>query len=185
MNSWKQWKYKNLIYLIGSLIVTLILFQYESFHQFLLRLGEFGYVGAFFAGILFVSTFTVATGALILLVLAEFLSPIEIGLIAGLGAMVGDAIIFRFIRDDLTRELRPIYYKLGGGHVTKILHTPYFSWTLPVLGAIIIASPLPDEIGISLMGISKMNTPQFLIVSFILNALGILLVISVSTVIKP
>jgi len=57
-------------------------------------------------------------------------------------------------------------------------------WTLPVIGAIIIASPFPDEIGVSLVGISKIKTYQFLLVSFILNAIGIFLVVSASAVIK-
>ena len=137
--------------------------------MFLLNLGAWGYMGAFIAGILFVSTFTVATGIVILLVLAEKLSPIEIGLIAGLGAVIGDLTIFRFIKDGLIEEINPVYRRLGGDHITKILQTQYFSWTLPVIGAIIIASPFPDEIGVSLMGIAKMKTYQFVALSFFLR----------------
>ena len=54
-----------------------------------------------------------------------------------------------------------------------------------MIGAIIIASPFPDEIGVSLMGISKMKTYQFILISFLLNAIGIFLVVSASLVIKP
>lgn len=178
-------KYKNLIILCISITVAFLFVGYEPFHTFLLNLGEWGYVGAFIAGILFVSTFTIATAAVILLVLAETLSPIEIGIIAGLGAVVGDLTIFRFIKDGLMEEVSPIYKRLGGGHVNKILHTKYFSWTLPVIGAVIIASPFPDEIGVSLMGIAKMKTYQFIILSFILNAIGIFIIVSASLVINP
>ena len=181
----KKWKYKNVTFLLISLILVYFLLRFEILHTFLLNLGQLGYLGAFFAGMLFVSTFTVATGALILLVLAESLSPIEIGLLAGVGAVMGDMIIFRFVKDDLLNELKPIYHKLGGDHITRTLHTPYFSWSLPVLGAIIIASPLPDEIGVSLIGISKMKTYQFIFLSFVLNSIGIFLVVSASAVIKP
>lgn len=167
-------------------MIALLLSRYEPFHTFLLSLGDMGYLGAFIAGILFVSTFTVATGAIILLVLAERLSPIEIGFIAGLGAVVGDFIIFKFIKDDLAREVWDIYnYIDGKHHIKKVFHSPYFSWTLPVIGAILIASPGPDEIGVSLMGLSKMKTYQFILLSFVLNAVGIFLVVSASTVIKP
>ncbi len=185
MDHWYSWKYKNLTFFFLSLIVAFLLSRFEPFSNFLLNLGELGYLGAFFAGILFVSIFTVATGAVILLVLAESLSPIEIGIIAGLGAVLGDFIIFRFIKDNLIVEIMPIYRHLGGSHITKILHTKYFSWTLPVIGAIIIASPFPDEIGVSLMGISKMKTYQFLLISFLLNTIGIFLVVSASVLIKP
>jgi len=186
MTYWRRWKYKNLTFLLISIIVALFISRYEPFHNFLLNLGDFGYIGAFIAGILFVSTFTVATGAIILLVLAERLSPIEIGIIAGLGAVVGDFIIFRFIKDNLAQEVNDIYEHIDGNHhVKRIFHTKYFSWTLPVIGAIIIATPFPDEIGVSLMGISKMKTYKFLLVTFILNAIGIFLVVSASTIIKP
>lgn len=186
MRFWHSWKYKNLTVLVISIGVAFFLSRLESFHTFLLNLGNFGYVGAFAAGILFVSTFTVATGAVMLLVLAERLSPLEIGIVAGLGAVVGDVTIFRFIKDTLTQELQSIYDHIDGDHhFTKVLHSKYFSWTLPVIGAIIIASPFPDEIGVSLMGIAKMKTYQFLLVSFVLNAIGIFLVVSASLVIKP
>jgi len=186
MTYWRRWKYKNLTFLLISIIVALFISRYEPFHNFLLNLGDFGYIGAFIAGILFVSTFTVATGAVILLVLAERLSPIEIGILAGLGAVVGDFLIFRFIKDNLAQEVNDIYEHIDGNHhVKRIFHTKYFSWTLPVIGAIIIATPFPDEIGVSLMGISKMKTYKFLLVTFILNAIGIFLVVSASTIIKP
>src|SRR4030067_1176067 len=186
MAHWHRWKYKNLTFLLISFFVALFLARYEPFQTFLLNLGGFGYIGAFLAGVLFVSTFTVTTGAVILLVLAERLSPIEIGIIAGLGAVIGDFIIFRFIKDNLAQEVRSIYEHIDGNHhVRRLLHTKYFSWTLPVIGAIIIATPFPDEIGVSLMGISKMRTYQFMLISFILNAIGIFLIITASAVIKP
>lgn len=185
MNKWKSYRYKNITIFLLSIILAIFISRFEAFHTFLLNLGNLGYLGAFIAGILFVSTFTVVTGAVILLVLAEKLSPIEIGIIAGLGAVVGDFTIFRFIKDNLLEEITPFYNRLGGSHLTAVLHSKYFSWTLPVFGALIIASPLPDEVGVSLMGISKMKTYQFLFISFILNALGIFLIISASTFIKP
>ena len=44
-----------------------------------------------------------------------------------------------------------------------------------MLGAAIIASPLPDEIGLSLMGMSKTRVAVLIPVSFAMNALGICL----------
>jgi hypothetical protein len=185
VTSWRSFRYKNLSLFLLSLIIAFLLSRYEPFHEFLLQLGNVGYLGAFIAGILFVSTFTVATGAIILLVLAEKLSAVEIGILAGIGAVVGDLTIFRFIKDSLLDEITPIYNYLGGKHVTAVMHTKYFSWTFPVFGALIIASPFPDELGVSLMGIAKMKTSHFIILSFILNAVGIFIVISASNIIKP
>ncbi len=180
-----RYKYKNLTLLFIGLVIAFFLYRFEMFHSFLLSFGDLGYIGAFIAGFLFVSSFTAATGILILLILAEQLIPIEIALLAGLGAVCGDLLIFHFVKDSLVKEVTPIFNKLGGKHLTTLLHTKYFSWSLPLIGALIIVSPFPDEIGVSLMGLSKMSTYKFFILSFILNTLGIFLVISASLFIKP
>lgn len=186
MTFWKNYKYKNLSIFFLSILFALGISRVEAFHQFLLHLDGLGYLSIFIAGFLFVSTFTVSTGIVILLVLAERFSPLEIGLIAGLGAVLGDVAIFQFVKDKLADELTDVYNLVDRKHnLKKLLYSKYFRWTPPVIGAIIIASPFPDEIGISLMGLSKMKTYQFLMISFILNAIGIFLVISASLVIKP
>lgn len=182
---WEHTKHKNLILLALSILFGLVLSRLEPFHELLLHLDGFGYVSAFLAGMLFVSTFTLTTGAVMLLVLAERYSAIEIGLIAGMGAVLGDYVVYHFIKYTFIDEITFLFEKLGGDHIRHVFHTKYFSWTLPVIGALIIASPLPDELGVSLMGISKMKPYQFLLVSFILNAVGIFLIVSASVVIKP
>ncbi|MFA5770811.1 MAG: hypothetical protein WC894_04945, partial [Patescibacteria group bacterium] len=112
--------------------------------------------------------------------------PIEIGIIAGIGAVVGDLIIFQYIRNKgLISEIKHFFEFFGSDKLKHLVHTKYFSWTLPVLGAIIIASPLPDELGVGLMGISKLETKQFILLSFTLNAIGIFLVVSAGSLLKP
>ena len=166
--------------------MAIILSQIDIFHSFLLRLGELGYVGAFIAGIFFVSTFTVSTSALILLILAETLSPLEIGLIAGIGAVVGDMIIFHLVRDNLSGEIEDIYNQMDRKqHIKKLFHSKYFNWMLPIIGAIIITSPLPDELGVSLISLSKLSTVKFILLSYFLNSIGIFLIVSASLFIKP
>ncbi|MEK7551279.1 MAG: hypothetical protein AAB532_01645 [Patescibacteria group bacterium] len=180
-----HWKYKNITILIISFLFAIFLSRFEEFHIFLLKFGQLGYIGGFIAGILFTSSFTIATATVLLLVLAEGLHPLELGLLAGFGAVMGDLIIFKYIKNNLVYEMEDIYKKFGGNHINHVLHTKYFSWTLPVIGAIIIASPFPDELGISLMGISKVSIYKFILISFIFNTIGVLLVISASNFIKP
>ncbi len=182
----RRWRYKNLTVFLLGIILAVFLSRVESFHSFLLHLNNFGYLGAFIAGIFFVSTFTVATSALVLLTLAEFLSPIEIALIAGFGAVVGDLLIFHLIKDSLFDEVKFIYNKIDQKkYFRKLFYSKYFNWMLPIIGAIIIASPLPDEIGVSLMGLSKISTLKFIFISYILNSIGLFLIISASVIIKP
>src|SRR3989338_8116188 len=123
---WRNWKYKNLTILALSILIAIFLSKFEAFHSFLLNLGGLGYLGAFIAGILFVSTFTVATGTIILLVLAEQLSAVEMGIIAGLGAVVGDLTIFRFIKNSLVQELIFVYNHIAGKDLSLVLKSKYF-----------------------------------------------------------
>ena len=58
----------------------------------------------------------------------------------------------------------------------RILHSRYVSWTIPVLGALVIILPLPDELGVSMMGISSLDTRRFAILSFVLNCVGVFIV---------
>lgn len=178
----KHWKYKNLTFVFIGIIATLILARTEGFNEFLIQIGSWGYVGAFFAGMLFVSTFTVTLGALLLFDFAQTLNPYELAIIGGIGGSMGDLFIFSLIKDNLMGEITEIYNKdFNGKHLSRILHTKYFHWMMPVVGAVIMASPLPDEAGISLMGLSKISTDKFILISFLLNMVGIFAVITFGT----
>lgn len=206
MTQWHSWKYKNLTFLILGLLATLFLYQIEPFHQLLKQLGALGYIGAFIAGILFVSIFTVSTGVLILLILAEQLPLIPLGIIGGLGAIVGDLLIFKFVKDGLMGEIKLVEENIKDElksiefiddhinnrsakrfrkHMLALLHTRYFSWILPATGVLILTSPLPDEMGVGLMGMSKIKTYQLLLLLFAIKPASVFLVILSSFVIKP
>ena len=178
MSYWKRWKYKNFTFFIASVVFSFIIFRTEILRAFFLDLGNWGYLGAFIGGFLFVLSFTATIGAIILLILAEKLSPLEISIIAGLGGAIGDFTIFRFIKDGLLEEIKPLLNRLGINRVAKLLNNKYLRWTLPIIGAIIIVSPFPDEIGIALMGLSKVKKYQFVIIAFILDTIGIFLLTS-------
>lgn len=176
-NRWKDWHYKNTALLILSLIVFFLFAEHPAIRNTIDLIGSFGYVGAFITGILFVSIFTVAPAVVVLYFLADHLNPLLVALFAGMGAVVGDYLIFRFLRDRVFDELTPLFLKNGGNILVKLFKTPYFGWLLPFLGAFIIASPFPDELGIGLLGASKLKNWQFLILSFLLNSVGIFIVV--------
>jgi hypothetical protein len=180
------YRYKNLTLLFLSVIVALVVFRNESFHTYLLHLGTFEYIGAFLAGLFFVSTFTIAPASIVLFILAETLPIWSIAFVAGTGAMLGDFIIFQFFRNNETdKEIFALFKQMGGKNLLHLLHTKHLRWTMPLIGALIIISPLPDELGVSLMGISKLKIYSFLAISYILNTIGIFILLSASIFIKP
>ena len=178
LEKYKHWRLRNTFLLVASIII-LFYFADSSFVKNVIHgIGNLGLFGVFIAGMFFVSTFTVAPASLVLFYFAKELNIFEVVIFAGLGAMLGDYIIFRFLKDRVFEELKPIFMRLGGPYISKLFATPYFAWFAPVIGAIIIASPFPDEIGIGLLGITKFKNWKFLILSFVLNSLGIFFIIT-------
>lgn len=178
--NWKNWPYKNTALLLVSLIVFYLIADTKFANEAISKVGSFGYFGALITGIFFVSIFTVAPAVAVLYHLAQILNPWGIAIMAGLGAMIGDYIIFRFIRDRIFDELQPLFDKFGGTLIKKLFFTPYFSWLLPIFGAVVIASPIPDEVGVSMMGASKIKGWQFILITFALNAIGIFLIVTLA-----
>jgi len=52
----------------------------------------------------------------------------------------------------------------------------FFRWITFFVGGFILASPLPDELGIAVLGFSKMRAKYFVLLSFVFNFLGIVLI---------
>lgn len=177
ISKWRKWPYKNTTFLVLSLALFFYFAGTDVVQNIIRQVGNLGFVGAFITGIFFVSIFTVIPATVVLFDLAKILNPVMIALMAGAGAVLGDYLIFRYLRDKVFEELLPIIDKLGGSLIKKIFLTPYFIWLLPIIGAFIIASPIPDEAGISLLGLSRIKNWQFVLISFLLNSVGILIIV--------
>lgn len=180
VNKYRGWKYKNTAFLIISLLLLIYFADSHVVRKTIEMIGSFGYLGAIVTGIFFVSTFTVVPAMVVLYNLAANLNPFLVAVLAGFGAVLGDYLIFRFLKDKVFEELKPLFYRLKGGYLIKIFRTPYFAWLTPLVGAAIIASPLPDEMGVGILGVSKMKNWQFLLLSFFLNATGIFIVVVIA-----
>lgn len=177
LKKWRAWPYKNTLFFLLSLVLFFYLAKTPAVDAVIRHLGTLGYMGAFVTGVFFVSVFTIAPAAVVLFHFADNLHPVEVALLAGAGAMLGDYIIFRFVRDKVVDELRPLAKKFGASKLGIVFKSPFFAWLVPVMGALVIASPLPDEVGVSMLGASKIKQWQFFVLAFALNAIGIFLVI--------
>lgn len=173
----KEWQYPNTVTLLASLFLLYLLADTPIVHGVVQHIGGYGYLGSFITGIFFVSTFTVAPASVVLFHLAEQYEVLYIALTAGAGAVVGDVLLFRFLRDGVFEEYEPLMQKLKRRHMFELFKTPFFAWLTPVVGALIIASPFPDEVGIGLMGFSRVKQWQFALLTYVLNTLGILLIV--------
>jgi len=168
--------YRHTIILLLSIVLVALLARTEAFGALVDAIANLGYLGVLLVGMLFVSTFTVTPAAIVLFRLTTQFDPFVLAAVAGLGAMIGDLIIFNFLRDQVYDELKPLFGGLNASRAVRIFKSRWLAWTLPVLGALIIASPIPDELGIALMGGSNITRWQFILLSYLLNTVGIFII---------
>lgn len=171
-------RYPHLTYVAISIIVVFGLIQVPILQSFFTMYTRMKYAGALLAGGLFVSSFTVSIGSALLLEMMHTLTPLEIAIIAGYGSILADYLIFRTVRNSLGEEIADLFFHSGGVRVAQFLRRNHLRWLHLLVGAIIIASPLPDEMGVALLGTSHMRPYQFLFLSFLLNVAGIYLFLS-------
>lgn len=135
------------------------------------------FVSEVVAGVLYTSFLTSPISVAMLVVLAEDNNPIITALLAGVGAVLGDLIILRFFREKLFSELNLVSKQLQLQKINGFLQKFHLDFVVPLIGAIIVASPFPDELGLIMLGISKLRYQEIALISFILNTAGILLIV--------
>ncbi len=172
---WQNLK-KDFLIIIFSIIIAILLAKTKALNNFLVYTKEIKFLSSFLVGLFFISIATVTPATILLIELFKTNSIIEVSIFAGAAAVVGDLFIFRFIKTHLADDLLFLAQKVRHERAKEILNLKIFRWIVPLVGALIIASPLPDEIGLMLMGLSKTKSKIFIPLSFILNFLGILII---------
>lgn len=174
---WHRFAFKHTFAAIVAIAIFVLLLDTAIVQNLLQEIVNLGYVGMLLTGVMFVSFFTAAPAVAILLAFADSYNPVVIALVAGCGAMFGDYIILRFAKDKIGRELKPVVKKMKLIGFINQLHKKRYKPITATIGAIIIASPLPDEAGVALLGLSHISTLQLLLLTFALNSGGILVLL--------
>ena len=162
-------------------ILAYILFSYEPTQNFVASLRSLSYLGIFLAGLLFSFGFSTPFAVGFFLTTRPeniFLAS----LIGGTGALMADLFIFKMIRfsfmDEFkklekTKPIKEVNYLISNSPLHKIKN-----YLLYFFAGIIIASPLPDELGVSMLaGLSSIKTHVLGIISFTMNVSGILIML--------
>ena len=161
---------------LASLAVAWAIVRFNAVDAVLAYTGDSALVASFVAGMFFTSVVTTAPAIAVLGELALEGNLLLVALAGGAGAVIGDYIIFAFVRDRVGDDIAYLLARTGTPRFFKLFHRRTFRWMLPFIGGLIIASPLPDELGLALLGIAKMRTSRFVLLSFTFNATGILLI---------
>jgi uncharacterized membrane protein YdjX (TVP38/TMEM64 family) len=170
-----KFKYPNITGFAIAIIMAYFIFNNASVIYFMSNLGKLGYFGSLIAGVFYTFGFTspLSTGFFI------DLNPQNIflaGILGGVGAFIGDMIIFRFARKYFKNEFKA----LGKEKIFKKINFKLNCIVIYIIAAILIASPLPDEAGITLLaGFTSINVKTIGIISIIFNTIGILVLLSI------
>ena len=173
-----KFKYPKLTLFVIMIILAYLIFRDQRVSDIISNLDLLNKFGSFAAGIFYSFGFTGPFAAGFFLALKPnniFLT----GMLGGLGAMVSDLIIFRFVKVSFADEFRKLkdekISKSLGKIIKRHLGRKIRKFFLYLFTIILIASPLPDETGITLLaGLTKIKGITIAAIGFVLNTLGIL-----------
>lgn len=176
-------QYPKFITLGFSIVLAYLLYRQGAFVWVHHVLNGRGYVSTFVAGLFFTFGFTSAFSVALFIEVADSVNPVLAAVLAGIGAAISDMTIFQFIRfsleDELvrlqcTRTVTRIRDLFTNHHILRHLKM-YLIWAL---AAFFIASPLPDEIAITMLNgmCLTLNRRLFALLCFTLNTIGILVI---------
>lgn len=177
---WPKIKYPKLFLLGFTVVIAYFLFAGRNFlpiHTFLVKLG---YFGTFLTGIFFSYGFTAAPATAFLLILSREQNIFFAGIIAGFGALIGDLLIFKLVQHSFADEIEQLSHEKPLNSLNQKFPKILKKYLLVLLAGFIIASPLPDEIGVSLLAATRFISMKFFFIfSYILNTLGIFIILGI------
>jgi len=133
---------------------------------------------AFLMGFLFSLTFTAAISTSVFITLSETThNPLLIALLGGFGSVVANSIIYKYLKEEIIYDIKFLEPQYAKRIAHKIFHSKLFIGLIPYLSAILLVSPLPDEIGILMLAGSNYRYTHFFLLSFLLHITGILIIV--------
>ena len=166
----------DILIIITSVIVAVVLVKFHVIELMIGKTESNILIGSFVSGLFFTSIFTTAPAIVALGEISKLNNIFLVVIIGGFGATLGDYILFRFFRNRLGADLQLLIRGRKKHWWKHLFRSHTGKRILAVIGALIIASPLPDELGLMLMGVSKLKNSTFLPLSFLMNSLGILII---------
>jgi uncharacterized membrane protein YdjX (TVP38/TMEM64 family) len=167
---------KDALVVILSVIAAILLAKSHLLEGIILGADSYFILDSFIAGVFYTSVFTTPPAMVVLGTLGANYPIVPVALFGALGSMLGDLIIFLFLKQHVADNVEDVVLHMKSGRMRHIMKYRFARWSLVLLGGLIIASPFPDELGLTLLGISKISTKRFAIISFVFNVAGIAIV---------
>ncbi len=176
-------KYPKLLTLLACIALAYLLFQWGLFNWLEVVLNGHGYVSVALGGLLFSTGFTTPFAIAIFIAAAPDVHPLIAAPLAGVGALLSDLMLFKYARltlfDELHRLQRVVWMRRLRHAFHRLTVTEKIRmYALWAMAGFVIASPLPDELGVTLLsGVKAVHTKPFALLCFALNTVGIFLIL--------
>ncbi len=173
-------KYPKFLFLFLSFLFAYLILSNGELLFLRVELVNLGYFGTFLAGIFYAYGFTAGPASAVFLLNAKTQNILISGVVGGFGALIADFIIFKFIRYSFIEEIEMLSKEKFVVKIRSLFSPLMRKYLLPLIAAFVIASPLPDEIGVTMMAASRhISTKQFLVISYVLNTIGIFAILHI------
>ena len=173
--------YSKLTLYVIAIIAAYFVFQLPAVSAFVVSIDNLFYLSIFFAGLLYSAGFTtpIATGFFLAI---DPINIYSVALIGAIGSLIADIGLFSFIRLSFKNEFKLLKHTSFVRHISsginRIVPKKIRSFLVYILVAVIIASPLPDELGVAMLaGFTKVHPYGFMVMSYLGNVLGIFLLL--------
>ena len=157
-------------------VCFLVAFMFLSHPQIGIAIENAGRAGGllslFVAGAAYTTSITTPAATAAIFYLGKVFNPILIAAIGAFGALCTDYLIFRFIRKRFGQSAHYFAEKLK----LKYKFRKDSNFIAPILAMVIIASPLPDELGVAVLSATKIKRNMFFAYSYVGNFIGILII---------
>ncbi len=171
-------QYPKLLLFALCILLAYVLTRMHSFEFLAESLNHQGYFAAFLGGCLFSYGFTTPFAIALFIEVADTVQIPQAALLAASGALLSDFLIFSWVKFSMEDEFQRISLTRGlrwiKTRVTQHLRPRFQKYLALALAGIIIGSPLPDEIGVSLLsGFGSIDKKLLAVASYTCNFLGI------------
>lgn len=164
---------RDVAILVLSVFAAIAIARSGVIHDLSGALGHSSVIPVFIAGLFFTSMFTIAPASIVLAEFGQTMGIWEVAVWGALGSVVGDMLIFLFMKNEVSDDLELVIRSKYFRKITRWSHFGFMRWILPLVGGLIIASPIPDEFGLALMGFSRIKTAYVIPIVFVMNMLGV------------
>src|SRR3989344_6444206 len=173
-SSW-LFRYPKITVFLMAIVVSYFIFRNPFVIFKIAAINGERYIGVFIAGLFYSFGFTAPFATGFFLTIAHS-KPLLFAIFGGLGALLADLFIFHIVRVSFMDEFTRLEHTKGFRWFERLLYrivpVKLHTLLLLIVAFVFIASPLPDEIGVTLIaGFTSISHRGLAVVSFLANTL--------------